>query len=71
MWKIFLIVTVILLVGVALLSVSIWAKPNGRFPNIHVGKNPVMRKHKIGCVEAQDQEAQRINKMSVPEKNKQ
>ncbi len=71
MWKIFLIVTVILLVGVALLSVSIWAKPNGRFPNIHVGKNPAMRKHKIGCVEAQDQEAQRINKMSVPEKNKQ
>jgi hypothetical protein len=70
MLKIFLIITGILLVGVAFLSVSIWAKPNGRFPNIHVGKNPAMRKHKIGCVEAQDSEAQISNKLSVSEKNK-
>lgn len=70
MLKIFLIVTGILLAGVALLSVSIWLKPNGRFPNIHVGKNPAMRKNKIGCVEAQDSEAQKSNKLAVSEKNK-
>lgn len=69
MWKLLIIVVVMLLVGVALLSVSIWIKPNGKFPNIHVGSNPAMRKRKIGCVEAQDKAARRENRLAVKERN--
>ena len=71
MWKTFLTVTLLLLVAVALLSVSILIKKNGRFPNIHVGSNPAMRKRKIGCVEAQDKQAQKSNPLAVSEKSKQ
>ena len=57
--------------GVVLLSVSIWAKKNGRFPNIHVGRNPAMRKRGIGCVEEQDrQERKAKNLMAVEEVTK-
>ena len=51
-----------------LLSVSILLKKNGKFPNIHVGRNPAMRKRNIGCVEEQDKEAQKINPLAVNEK---
>ena len=68
MLKTFLTVTLFLLAAVALLSVSILLKKNGKFPNIHVGSNPAMRKHKIGCVESQDAEAQRTNPLAVSEK---
>ena len=68
MWKTFLTVTLLLLAAVALLSVNILLKKNGKFPNIHVGRNPAMRKHKIGCVESQDAEAQRTNPLAVSEK---
>ena len=67
MLRMFLTVTVFLLIGVALLSVSIWLKPNGKFPNIHVGRNPAMRKRGIGCVEAQDAQAQRPSRLAVSE----
>ena len=68
MWKTFLTVTLLLLAAVALLSVNILLKKNGKFPNIHVGRNPAMRKHKIGCVESQDAEAQKSNPLAVSEK---
>lgn len=71
MWKTFLTVTILLLAAVALLSVSILLKKNGKFPNIHVGSNPAMRKHKIGCVEAQDRQAQKTSPLAVNEKSKQ
>ena len=70
MWKMFLTVTLFLLAAVALLSVSILIKKNGRFPNIHVGRNPAMRKRHIGCVESQDTEAQKANPLAVKEKSK-
>lgn len=70
MGKVLLIVTIMLLAGVALLSVSIWIKPGGKFPNIHVGKNPAMRKHGIGCVESQDAQAQRTSRLAVEERTK-
>ena len=69
MWKTFLTVVVLLLVAVALLSVNILIKKNGKFPNIHVGSNPAMRKHKIGCVESQDKQAQKSNPLAVSEKS--
>jgi len=68
MWKTFLTVALILLAAVALLSVNILLKKNGKFPNIHVGSNPAMRKRGIGCVESQDRQAQKSNPMAVKEK---
>ena len=60
----------IYLAAVLLLSVSILLKKNGKFPNIHVGRNPAMRKRGIGCVEAQDKQAQMDNPLAVKEKDK-
>ena len=68
MWKTFLTVVILLLAAVALLSANILLKKNGKFPNIHVASNPAMRKHKIGCVEAQDKQAQKSNPLAVNEK---
>lgn len=68
MWKTFLTVALLLLAAVGLLSVSILLKKNGKFPNIHVGSNPAMRKRGIGCVESQDKQAQKSNPMAVKEK---
>ena len=59
MWKMFLAVTLLLLAAVALLSVNMLLRKNGKFPNIHVGRNPAMRKRGIGCVEEQDAQAQK------------
>ncbi|MCQ2059180.1 MAG: hypothetical protein MJY71_05030 [Bacteroidaceae bacterium] len=71
MIRVFLIAAALLMAGVILLSVSIWAKKNGRFPNIHVGRNPAMRKRGIGCVEEQDrQERKAKNLMAVKEVTK-
>ena len=70
MWKTFLTVVLFLLAAVVLLSDSILIKKNGKFPNIHVGKNPAMRKRHIGCVESQDKEAQKDNPMAVKEQSK-
>ena len=70
MWKTFFTVIVFLLAAVVLLSVSILLKKNGKFPNIHVGSNPAMRKHGVGCVEEQDKQAQKDNPMAINEKSK-
>ena len=69
MWNMFLIASVFLLAAVALLSVSILLKKNGKFPNIHVGRNPAMRKRGIGCVEEQDAQARIENPSAVNERN--
>ena len=70
MWKTFLTAVILILAAVLLLSVSILLKKNGKFPNIHVGRNPTMRKRGIGCVEAQDKQAQMDNPLAVKEKDK-
>jgi hypothetical protein len=70
MWNTILTVILILLAAVALLSVGIWAKKGGKFPNTHVGQNPAMRKRGIGCVEEHDAQARLANPMAVDEKSK-
>lgn len=69
MWKTFLTVALFLLAAVALLSISILLKKNGKFPNIHVGSNPAMRKRKIGCVESQDKMERKDNPLAVKERD--
>lgn len=68
MVKTLLMTVAFLLAGVALLSVSIWVRKDGKFPNIHVGKNPAMRKRGVGCVEAQDAQAQKPSPFAVRER---
>ena len=58
MVKTILITMLIVAICIALLSVKILFKKNGRFPNTHVSGSKAMRKRGIGCVQSQDREAQ-------------
>jgi hypothetical protein len=53
-----LISVLIIALCVAMLSISILLKKDGRFPNTHISGNKAMRDRGIGCVQAQDREAQ-------------
>ncbi|MCF0243712.1 MAG: hypothetical protein HUK06_02970 [Bacteroidaceae bacterium] len=56
MLNILLFSIVIIAVAVALLSVKILIKPNGKFSSQHVSDNPALRKQGIHCVMKQDKE---------------
>lgn len=68
MLKIILFTLLIVAICMALLSVKILLKKNGRFPNSHVSGNKAMRKRGIGCVQSQDHEAQKENPHAIPER---
>ena len=57
----------IIAICVALLSVKVLLKKNGRFPNTHVGGSKAMRKRGIKCVQSQDRDARKENPMAVKE----
>jgi len=57
MFEVVVLSIIILLTCMALLSVRVIIKKNGRFSNTHIGANPAMRKKGIKCVQAQDYEA--------------
>lgn len=68
MFKTLLFTLIIIAASVALLSITIIIKKNGRFPNTHVGGSKAMRKRGIKCVQSQDKDARRDNPMAVKEK---
>ena len=68
MLKIILFTLLIVAICMALLSVKILLKKNGRFPNSHISGNKAMRKQGIGCVQSQDREAQKENPHAIPER---
>ncbi|HZK03057.1 MAG TPA: hypothetical protein VFC94_01465 [Bacteroidaceae bacterium] len=68
MFKTLVVTFILILIGIALLSVGIWLKRDGKFPNMHVGSNPLMKKRGIGCIQTQDAQAQIENKIAVAEK---
>ena len=68
MLKTILITLLIVAISIALLSVKILLKKNGRFPNTHVGGSKAMRERGIGCVQSQDREARRPNPHTVAER---
>ena len=70
MLKTILITLLIVAICIALLSVKILFKKNGRFPNTHVSGSKALRKKGIGCVQSQDREAQKINPHSISERAK-
>ena len=70
MFKTLLYTLLIIAISVALLSITIIIKKNGKFPNTHVGGNKNMRKRGIKCAQSQDRDARKNNPMAVKETNK-
>ena len=70
MFKTLLFTLLIIAISVALLSITIIIKKNGKFPNIHIGGNKNMRKRGIKCAQSQDRDARKENPMAVKETNK-
>ena len=68
MLKTILITVLIVAICIALLSVKILLKKNGRFPNTHVSGNKALREKGIGCVQSQDREARRTNPHAIAER---
>ena len=68
MVKTILITLLIVAISVALMSVKILLKKNGRFPNTHVGGSKAMRERGIGCIQSQDREARKPNPHAIPER---
>lgn len=50
---------VLVLLSVALLSVRVILKKNGRFRSMHISDSRPMRERGIGCVMSQDRESRR------------
>lgn len=70
MFRTLLYTLLIIAISVALLSITIIIKKNGKFPNIHIGGNKNMRKRGIKCAQSQDRDARKDNPMAVKETNK-
>lgn len=70
MFKTLLYTLIIIAISIALLSITIIIKKNGKFPNIHIGGNRNMRKRGIKCAQSQDRDARKENPMAVRETNK-
>lgn len=68
MLKTILITMLIVAICIALLSVKILLKKNGRFPNTHVSGSKAMRERGIGCVQSQDREARKNNPNAIAER---
>ena len=68
MLKTILITMLIVAICIALLSIKMLLKKNGRFPNTHVSGSKAMRERGIGCVQSQDRAAQTINPHAIAER---
>ena len=62
MIKILLFCVLIIAISVALLSVKLIFRNNGKFSSQHVHDNPGLRKQGIHCVVDQDREARQAGK---------
>ncbi len=62
MVKIFLLSVLIIAICVALLSIKLIFRKNGKFSSQHIHDNPGLRKQGIHCVIDQDREARQANK---------
>ena len=62
MIKLLLLTLLIVAVSVALLSVKVIIRKNGKFSSQHVHDNPGLRKQGIHCVMDQDREAREQNR---------
>ncbi|MFA9371341.1 MAG: hypothetical protein ACERIH_06485 [Labilibaculum antarcticum] len=61
-----LLITIILLaIGFAGFAITILIKKNGKFPELHIGKNEDLKKRGIGCATSQDKTEQAKVKKSL------
>jgi len=67
MIQILLLTVLIIAISVALLSVKVILKKNGRFSSQHVHDNPGLRKKGIHCVIDQDREERTRKQLSLDE----
>ena len=70
MLKIVLTTMLIVAICIALLSIKILLKKNGRFPNTHVSGSRAMRQRGVGCVQSQDLEARVANPHAISERTR-
>ncbi len=68
MIKTILITVLIVAISMALFSVKILFKKNGKFPNTHVSGNKALRQKGIGCAQSQDYEARQRNPHAIAER---
>lgn len=54
MWKIFIIAAVLLGIALIGLGINLLVKKNGRFPEIHIGRNQAMKERGIHCANTTD-----------------
>jgi len=62
MLKVLLLSVLIIAIAVALLSVKLLFRKNGKFSSQHIHDNPALRKQGIKCVLDQDRDARKENK---------
>ena len=62
MLEVLLLSVLIIAISVALLSVKVILKKNGKFSSQHVHDTPGLRKKRIHCVLDQDREARKAGK---------
>jgi len=62
MLEVFLYCVIILAICIALLSVRIIFKKNGRFVKTHVSSSKAMRDRGVTCVQSQDRAARQFKK---------
>jgi len=61
-----LLITIILLaIGFAGFAITILIKENGKFPELHIGRNKDLQKRGIGCATSQDKMEQAKAKQSL------
>ena len=65
-----LISLLIVAISLILLGVKVFFTKGGKFPNGHVSGNKTLRQKGIGCVQAQDREAQKKPRFSIDELEK-
>ena len=69
MFKTLLFTALIIAISIALLSITVIVKKNGKFPNTHVSGNKGLRKRGIKCAQSQDRDARRETPHATREKS--
>ncbi|PKQ65601.1 hypothetical protein BZG02_00940 [Labilibaculum filiforme] len=65
MITVLLITIVLLAIGFTGFAITILIKKNGKFPELHIGKNEDLKKRGIGCATSQDKTEQSKAKKSL------
>jgi len=68
-FDVILITVLLLLAAMALFSVRVILKKNGRFRSSHISDSKAMRDRGIGCVQSQDRQARNADARKIDVKN--